>query len=680
MKMNTAFHKAYYDVLAYRTEIHFLKQGKVFFVLPASVCVNDTASQLTLSEATETQLLYSGENELLNVQLLEDCAVVSYEKKWAQETPIFQVNAFTGMNLVGFDRAFCPQPRNNGLKNMDYYHHLPDISSNGYYTPSVLEFSIGSPDGWVSLGLLDLPDTKICRLEEDFSFLIESCGGNKVIPAGEAYHMPRVLITFPQDEWHAISLFREKLMEFGLYTPKTVPFSQLPAWWKNPFVCTYGDQLIEHRVGQKIDEKWVEEFVSIAENEWGMSPVNLIIDDSWQLPHALDPAVDTNRFPDLRGMIDRLHERGHHVILWLTPLFDKISNGFVTKTQELGALSEYKLTSPYFNYFPGCYSVDYTSDSAEAFLEHLTATLFGSGEGQLNADGVKLDFLANLRDPALTNTYEHPERGVGIKELLRFYEIFNAKAKAIKPDVLLDSTVGDPRFEHLISLNRLHDTHCGTIEKEMRARIALLACPGLPLDSDGALMYNEWLKVHYISAAVYGIPSNYYLKCYHDFYQADNDEEVGLPSSTITPAHLSLQMKQHLGTLFQMVRHKPDGVPEMERLGEWILRDGDKINGISQRGETVVYYPTESNKKGYIFTFQDEVICLPLHGRKFSNLSPAPVGGFCLVDYARDQVILRLTPGVLHTFEDRDDGSSIDRSFSGKALRQTETEMNYVNG
>ena len=56
-------------------------------------------------------------------------------------------------------------------------------------------------------------------------------------------------------------------------------FTELPDWWKNPFVCTYGDQMLERKVGQFIDEKWVLEQVRIAEEEWGMKNINLIIDD-----------------------------------------------------------------------------------------------------------------------------------------------------------------------------------------------------------------------------------------------------------------------------------------------------------------------------------------------------------------------------------------------------------------
>ena len=52
-------------------------------------------------------------------------------------------------------------------------------------------------------------------MESDHSFLVESCGGNKVIKEGETYKMPQVLITFPKDEYQAVSLFRQKLIEHG---------------------------------------------------------------------------------------------------------------------------------------------------------------------------------------------------------------------------------------------------------------------------------------------------------------------------------------------------------------------------------------------------------------------------------------------------------------------------------
>jgi len=677
--MKELISKQEYALRADETGLTFVRDGKDFLSVPAAVSFNGELSSLRLESVSSETVIYSARSERFTVKLSDDCAVVSYTRSCAATTPVYVVKAFTDGNkaieLKGFDRAFCTQPRNNEWRNMDYYNHLPDISPTGYFSPPIMQFSIGCPDGWASFGLLELPDSKICRMDEDHSFLIESCGGNKVVPAGGEYVMPGVLISFPRDEWDAISFFREKLIEFGLYTPSKPKFSGLPDWWKNPFVCTYGDQLIEDRVGQRIDEEWVSEFVDVAARDWGLENINLIIDDSWQLPHAFEPIADVKRFPDFRGFIDRMHEKGNHVILWQTPLFDKVTNGFVTRAQRMGVLSECEFKSPlwgdYFEEFPGCFAIDYTSDNARDFIREVVETLFGSGEGQYDADGIKLDFLGLLRDPAETDTYAHPERGVGVKELLLFYQMFSEEAKKVKRDVILSSTSGDPRFEHCLDFNRMHDVHCGTIEKEMRARLASLGCPGLPIDSDGALMYNSWLKVHYISAAVYSVPSIYYLKKMHDAAKRSWGED---PEINDVQKDLGSVEKKQLGALLGMARYRPDGNAFMESFGNWVLKDGDRVNAITQRGETVVYYPTEKNSTGYIFTWQDEVISIPLHGRKISRMDPSPKKGYLLVDYARDTAIMRLSPGVVHTFENVDAGDSIDRIFAKTAIHDKESK------
>jgi len=96
-----------------------------------------------------------------------------------------------------------------------------------------------------------------------------------------------------------------------------------------------------------------------------------------------------------------------------------------------------------------------------------------------------------------------------------------------------------------------------------------------------------------------------------------------------------------------------------------------KING-----NTVVYYPWEKNEKGYIFTWQNEVVILPLEGRKFGKLS-IPTDGY-QVDYARDQVIIRLEPGVVYTFESVDEHNSISGLFCTNTA--TVENVEYANG
>lgn len=662
--------------------------GKPFLTVPASASVNGVVSDVKLKEKNENKAVFESENQKMIFEFLPDSILVTYSKTFDEDTPIFEAKMFksesASIDLSGFDRAFTSQPRNNGWKNMDYFNHLPDISLNGYFIPPTFNFSIGNSDGWVSFGLLDIPDTTFCKMDEDRSFLVESCGGNKVIKKDESYTIPQVIITFPEDEYKAVSLFRQKLIEHGKYTPCKPKFSELPAWWKNPFVCTYGDQMLEHKVGPLIDEKWVTEFVDIAEKEWGMQNINLIIDDSWQHYFSFEPKAEKSRFPDMRRFIDDMHSRGHHVLLWNTPMFENVGNGFTTRAQKLGVISSWRYADDknsgfgaYLNELaPESYAFDYTADNARQFIKEVCEVLFGDGEGQYNADGVKLDFMACLRNPALTACYAHPERGIGATELMHFYKMFHEEAKKVKPDVIIDATVGDPRFEQFIDFNRMHDTHCGTIEKEMRANLSLLACPDLPIDSDGALMFTSWLRTHYISAAMYSVPSVYYMKKFHDF-AATEDGEYKYKHGP--KSELLVEEKKQMGILLSMVKYRPDGVPTLDSFGNWILKDGASVNGITQKGETVVYYPTDKNDTGYIFTWQDETIILPLHGRRFSNLQPSEDCKNILVDYARDRVILHLEPGKLYTFKNIDDGTGIDMIFKNNITTDVEAEMDYVN-
>ncbi len=228
---------------------------------------------------------------------------------------------------------------------------------------------------------------------------------------------------------------------------------------------------------------------------------------------------------------------------------------------------------------------------------------------------------------------------------------------------MVNATLCDPRFEHLIDVSRLHDTHSGEGEKEMRARIMTLACPDLPVDMDGALMFPAWQRRNFTTAAVCGIPANYYtLAC--------GRADLALPASE----------KKMLGALMSMTVERPAGTPVTNGRGDWQLTEGGRVNAESVKGETVIYYPVTSGGVGRIFSFLDEVVTLPLHGRKFSALTPAPNRDFLLVDYARDEVTLYLQAGVIYTFRDIDDGTSIDRTFSQKPGEDVEKEVDYVNG
>lgn len=645
--------------------ITLTKKGEYWFSIPVAVSVNEKVYAPAFVEENNNNLVFSGDGANMCFQLQEDCIEVSFSVNFPEETPIYEAKYFKdqagGMRIGHFDRALTTQPRRNNCHNMDFFKNLPDCSLNGYFYPTMLNFTVGNAQGWVAFGLLDLPDSYQYKLMEDGSILTESCGGNKVIGAGETYIMPRMLISFPEKDWDSIPLFRQKLMDYGLYTPEKRPLSQMPAWWKDPLVCTYGDELStlllpDARMNDpRFNADWVRMLVDTAENKWGIRHMNIVLDAFWQLHFALDPQVDEARFGNMRDFVDEMHARGHHVIAWCTPIFDNVQNGFVTRSQKLDVLSD--------NYMeplgiPGSYSIDMTCDNIQEYYNQVCQVLFGDGEGQYNLDGVKMDYIGLFRDPAKTGPYRHPEKGLGIREIKIFYETFYRAAKSVKPDALVNCSVTDPRFEGFIDQNRMHDTHAGNIEKEYRARLATLACPDLLIDSDGALMLTDWAKQHYICAAIYSIPSNYYTLTYHDRPLAECDYKP-------------------MGNLLQFTVNKPDGHGVFESIGNWKLIDKDgKVNGRCISGNTVVYYPWEKNEKGYIFTWQNETVIIPLEGRKFGKLNIS-VEGY-QVDYARDQVIIRLEPGIIYTFESVDEGNSISNLFQSNPSVSDPVE--YANG
>ncbi len=650
-----------------------------WFSIPASVSINGRVYCPRRMPVWEGDTLHIRDEGMgMSFRMQSDCIEVDFSLRVEEEMPLYEAAYFApGMDISHFDRAFCPQPRRNAGHNLDYHMNLPDCSLTGYFSPSILNFTIGNAQGLVSFGLLDLPDSSRYKLCDDFSILVESCGGNKVIRAGEIYHMPKLLITFPEDEWQGISLFRQKLLEYGRYQPQKP--AEVPDWWRDPIVCTYGDELATLNIpdvemsGPQFNADFVRRIVDTAEKAWGIQHMNLVLDAFWQIPFALDPAADETRFGDMRAFVDEMHGRGHHVWAWITPMFDSVANGFEPLSRKLGVLSGRELAPLGVK---GCWSIDMTADNAEAYYQQVARKLFGAGEGQYNFDGVKMDYMALQRDPAVHGPYAHPEKGLGIRELKLFYELFRAAAKAVKPDAVINCSATDPRFEHLIDFNRLHDTHAGTIEKECRARISTLACPDLLIDSDGALMFTTWARHHYISAAIYATPSNYYTLKYED----------GALNAADTKA---------LGALLQLPSVRPNGHAVMEGNGCWKLADdAGRVNGQTFHGHTVVYYPCEGHEKGYLFTWQDEAVVLPLHGRHFGKLTaltqeeallPDTAGAACLptgegvrADYARDEVTLRLRPGVVYTFEDVDEANGIDRLFAKRAAN-AEHEVQYAN-
>ena len=196
---------------------------------------------------------------------------------------------------------------------------------NGYFTPAPLNFSVGNRHGWVSFGLLDLPDSYEYRMTNRLGVLIDKPWGHIKFRADQWYTAPRLLITFPETEYQGLRLYRQKLEEFGII-PANKPKRHIPDWWHRPIVVTYGDEMMELQHnwfndddldGPDFNQDWLYMWLDRAEKKLKSKDFTIIVDALWAYRYTPEAIPDVTRFPDFRGFIDDCHRRGLDAILGL---------------------------------------------------------------------------------------------------------------------------------------------------------------------------------------------------------------------------------------------------------------------------------------------------------------------------------------------------------------------------
>ena len=561
----------------------------------------------------------------LKLTVLEDAILVEFRIQAAREIAVYETELFRagslGIKMIDCLNCFAPQPFNFDGINRAFNKYFCDCSMNGYFTPAPLNFSVGNRHGWVSFGLLDLPDSYEYRMTNRLGILVEKPWGHIKVAAGQWYKTPRLLITFPEDEYRGLRLYRQKLEAFGVISANK-PKRQIPDWWKRPLVVTYGDEMMELQHnwfndddldGPDFNEDWLYMWLDRAEKKLQNTEFTVLVDALWQYRYTPEAYPDVTRFPDFRGFIDYCHNRGHKVVLWCAPLICNDDLPVASLAKKYGMLTEEGLA-----FSPHTKKIDFTSDNAPAYMAELCEKYFSDAPGCLNADGLKLDFLAALQNPE-TATYRNPANGLGVKEMYRMQKLMYEAAVKVKPDVLLDASTCDPRFEDIVSMNRLHDIQKVPGEREQRAWISSLACPDLPIDSDGAIMISPWVKSAYISAVLYATPALYYIKEFHD--------SVTLPDGEMAA----------LGRLLRLSEKKQQGEAVYLSEGNWCLMDGEAVLGASFNGETVMLFGAD--KTAYLFSWRDGDIAIPFFGRHTC------ASGFCV---EQDMLIGTVTAGQVY--------------------------------
>ena len=131
--------------------------------------------------------------------------------------------------------------------------------------------------------------------------------------------------------------------------------------------------------------------------------------------------------------------------------------------------------------------------------------------GKAPADFVQ-ESPQSVANPAQTD----PNLGIGFKELYRYMALFYERAKKYKPECLIIGNAVDPHFGNVQDMISISDDWDNKLRREKRARIINQALPDKLICGDSIDMYNSIAIYHYMTSAIYSVPTIYYFSEFHN--------------------------------------------------------------------------------------------------------------------------------------------------------------------
>jgi len=282
------------------------------------------------------------------------------------------------------------------------------------------------------------------------------------IAAGDVIQSPRMYLWFNNsgDLWRTVDQYVGLLQEDGVI-PRLSP-RNAPHWWLAPMYCTWNDQ--GYLAGNAAFYNWpgdgfqgknpVEAFdgpmldhlLDVLERE--QYPVgSVIIDDGWQTCRGHWRAHPTH-FPNLRQQIDRIHAMGLRAILWMAPMDVEVDAPLRQRKEWLasgGAPGKWDMPL-----------IDYSNPrTQEEYVRPMARYFFSSEPDCLNADGLKVDFMADKVHPGF-GTHDPSWRGEE-RFLLNTQRLLYDLMKSHKPDAMLLGCTAHPFFGSCQDLIRTFD-------------------------------------------------------------------------------------------------------------------------------------------------------------------------------------------------------------------------------
>ena len=314
------------------------------------------------------------------------------------------------------------------------------------------------------------------------------------VPVEKVHKLPAVLLRFPYgDQYEALKDYAEGLVRDGCVER---PVRKIEPWWNDPIVCGWREQTLwMQKCGgsgydyctQEIYEDWNAKLEEL-EIPYG----TMVIDAIWS-KEEYDWTLDTEKWRDMRGFIDKLHAQGRHALLWICPVAKGLPDDeCILMEQPNGAIQ--RLMDPF-------------SPKHRARITECLRVMLSDAPGCLNADGLKLDYTGGM--PA-GKPIRFTKPVFGYDYLKAQYQLYHDGAKAAKADCLLEYQVANPHMAGTFDMTRLNDyvvaPGMNNAFDVMEERMKIASCVnfGTPIDVDG-IRSPEYIR----RCSELGVPSMY---------------------------------------------------------------------------------------------------------------------------------------------------------------------------
>jgi hypothetical protein len=281
----------------------------------------------------------------------------------------------------------------------------------------------------------------------------------------------------------------------------------------------------------------------------------IILEHQWQ--EILGDPKPAKRFTDLQELIKWCHQHGHKVVL--------LWKAWIAEDKSLA--QEMAITDGDF--------VDATHPDFATYVKHCCAAMLSSADTALNADGLKIAEVFQVRNPLKAN-YKDSTRGIGLEEAYSYLKTFYNQAKSIKSDALIMSFAPSPHFRNVQDMVCINEDLDDRLRREKRARIISKALPGILINGDASDMSSQLALYHYVTSSIYATPEIEYLTKFRD--------------QTIDTV-----MKASLKNIIDLYQTKGKGTPEFQEYGWWQWKNNGRVVAESiAKGTALLYHKTDS--------------------------------------------------------------------------------------